>query len=80
MGKNNGSPNLVCENVATTVFRCVFGVKSCFCDIVIFVISKFCNPMAEKETWYFNPLPLRDAFNTFANRADPDQAALVRAA
>ena len=58
----------------------VFLFKSCFCDIVIFVISKFCNPMAEKETWYFNPLPLRDAFNTFANRADPDQAALVRAA
>ena len=28
----------------------------------------------------FNPLPHRDTFNTFANRADPDQAALVRAA
>ena len=27
-----------------------------------------------------NPLPHRDAFNTFANRADPDQAAIVRAA
>ena len=38
------------------------------------------------EKWYghiiciFNPLPLRNAFNTFANRANPDQAALVRAA
>ena len=28
----------------------------------------------------FNPLPHRDAFNAFANRADPDHAALVRAA
>ena len=27
-----------------------------------------------------NPLPHRDAFNAFADRADPDQAALVRAA
>ena len=27
-----------------------------------------------------NPLPHRDAFNTFVNRADPDQAAIVRAA
>ena len=26
-----------------------------------------------------NPLPHRDAFNVFANRADPDQAAHVRA-
>ena len=26
------------------------------------------------------PLPHRDAFNTFANRTDQDQAALVRAA
>ena len=26
------------------------------------------------------PLPHRDAFKAFANRADPDQAALVRAA
>ena len=25
---------------------------------------------------FFNPLPHRDAFNAFANRADPDQAAL----
>ena len=27
-----------------------------------------------------NPLPYNDAFYAFANRADPDQAALVRAA
>ena len=27
-----------------------------------------------------NPLPHRDVFNTFANRADPDQTALLRAA
>ena len=27
-----------------------------------------------------NPLPLIDAFDAFANRADPDQAALVKAA
>ena len=28
----------------------------------------------------FNPLPHRDAFDAFTNRADPDLAALVRAA
>ena len=30
-------------------------------------------------SYIINPLPHRDAFNTFANRQDPDQAALVRA-
>ena len=29
---------------------------------------------------FINPLPHRDAFVMLANRADPDQAALVRAA
>ena len=36
--------------------------------------------MNEGPVQFFNPLPHRDAFNAFANRADPDQAALVRAA
>ena len=30
--------------------------------------------------WCFHSLPHRDAFNTFVNRTDPDQAALIRAA
>ena len=34
----------------------------------------------KKSVKLFNPLPHRDAFYSFANRADPDQAALVRAA
>ena len=38
------------------------------------LISDFC------YDWLFHSLPHRDAFNTFVNRTDPDQAALVRAA
>ena len=44
-------------------------IKKYFQDIMIW---KF-HPVI-----FFNPLPYRHLFNTFANRADPDQAALVR--
>ena len=33
--------------------------------------------MVSKGSFNLNPLPLRDAFDTFANRADPDQEAIV---
>ena len=32
------------------------------------------------DYYTFNPLPHRDPFNAFANNADTDQVALVRAA
>ena len=42
-----------------------------FCDTLKFILLLY---------HQINFLPHRDAFNAFANRADPDQAALTRAA
>ena len=39
-------------------------------------MSKYAK-MVSKGSFNFNPLPHSDAFDTFANRTDPDQAAIV---
>ena len=43
----------------------------------MYKIGNLCNFIQFLRVQLINPLPHRDAFNTFANRADPDQAAFA---